>query len=175
MIKQAGYGPSKPLTLTFAYFPGWTFEQEIATAYQYELSRIGVQLKISALPWPTFTREIAKPDTRPDIGTIAVYVPIPSPGPTLTYSFDPISAGNWAYWGYKNPTATKLINKAETAVRPAARASDYQKAEKVIAGDYAAAWLMQIPDVFVLSPKVHGVVNDATLGQVLNCYGVWMA
>jgi peptide/nickel transport system substrate-binding protein len=175
LLAKAGYGASKPLTLTFAYFPGWTFEQSIAAAYQYELAKIGVQLKISALPWATFTQEISKPSTRPDIGTIAVYVPIPSPGPTLTYSFDPASEGNWAYWGYNNPTVTSLISKAETSTSSAGRISDYQKAEQSITGDYAAAWLMQIPDVFVLSPKVHGVQNDATLGQVLNCYGVWLS
>jgi peptide/nickel transport system substrate-binding protein len=175
LLTAAGYGPSHPLTLSFAYFPGWTFEQSIATAYQYELAKVGVQLTISALPWATFTQQISEPSTRPDIGTIATYVPIPSPGPTLTYSFDPVSEGNWAYWGYNNPTVTSLINKAETATASGTRAKDYEHAEKLITGDYAAAWLMQIPDVFVLSPKVHGVQNDATLGQVINCYGVWLS
>jgi peptide/nickel transport system substrate-binding protein len=173
LLAKAGYGPSHPLSLRLAYYPGWTFEQTIATIYQYELNQIGVKLKIDALPWATFTAQIAKPSNRPDIGTIAVYVPIPSPGPTLSYSFDPASEGNWAYWGYKNPKVTSLIHKAEATPSTSKRASLYRQAEKMLVNDYAAGWLMEMPDVFVLGKNVHGLHHDASIGVVLNCYGVW--
>jgi peptide/nickel transport system substrate-binding protein len=173
LLAAAGYSSKHPLTLRLAYYPGWTFEQTIATDYQYQLSQIGVKLQIDALPWATFTQQIAKPSTRPDMGSIAVYVPIPSPGPTLSYSFDPASAGNWAYWGYSNATFTKLLHKAQTTSNPAQRAALYRQAERKLVNDYAGAWTMEMPDVYVISPKVHGVQHDASWGVVLNCYGVW--
>lgn len=173
LLAKAGYSSGHPLTLRLAYYPGWTFEQTIATDYQYQLSRIGVKLTIDALPWATFTQQISKPSTRPDLGSIAVYVPIPSPGPTLGYSFDPGSAGNWAYWGYSNPTVTKLLHKAQSTSNTTQRVALYRQAEKMIVDDHAAAWMMEMPDIYVLSPSVHGVKHDASWGVVLNCYGVW--
>lgn len=173
LLTSAGYSPSHPLTLRYAYFPGWAFEQTIATDYQYLLSKIGVTLTIDSLPWATFTQQISQPSTRPDIGSIAVYVPIPSPGPTLTYSFDPGSAGNWAYWGYKNNQVTKLLHQASATLNAKNRVRLYARAEKALVNSYPAAWLMEMPDVFVLAPNVHGLQHDASWGQILNVYGIY--
>jgi peptide/nickel transport system substrate-binding protein len=173
LLAQAGYGPSHRLSLNLTYFPGWSFEETIVTQYQYELKQLGVDLSIKALPWPTFTQQVANPKTRPDMGTIAVYVPIPSPLPTLTASFDPASEGGWAYWGYDNPAVTKLLHTAQATVDDGQRQSLYDQAQQKLTQDYAAIWLMEMPDTFVLAKNVHGLVHDPSWGVLLNCYGVY--
>jgi peptide/nickel transport system substrate-binding protein len=173
LLAQAGYGPSHRLKLQLAYFPGWSFEQTIVTQYQYQLKQLGVDLSIKALPWPTFTEQVGNPKTRPDIGTIAVYVPIPSPGPTLTSSFDPASEGGWAYWGYNNPAVTKLLHQAQSTTDEQQRSTLFDQVQQKLTQDYAAVWLMEMPDIFVLSPKVHGLVHDPSWGVILNTYGVY--
>ena len=173
LLTQAGYGPSHRLPLKLTYFPGWSFEETIVTQYQYELKKLGVDLSIKALPWPTFTQQVADPKTRPDMGTIAVYVPIPSPLPTLTASFDPASDGGWAYWGYDNPAVTKLLHKAQATVDDDQRQSLYYEAQQKLTQDHAAIWLMEMPDIFVLAKNVHGLVHDPSWGVLLNCYGVY--
>jgi peptide/nickel transport system substrate-binding protein len=173
LLEEAGYGPSHRLSLKLTYFPGWSFEETIVTQYQYQLKQLGVDLNIKALPWPTFTQQVADPKTRPDMGTIAVYVPIPSPLPTLTASFDPASDGGWAYWGYDNPAVTKLLHQAQATIDEQQRQDLYHEAQQKLTQDYAAIWLMEMPDIFVLAKNVHGLVHDPSWGVLLNCYGVY--
>ena len=173
LLQEAGYGPSHPLTLKMQYFNLWAFESDISSLFQNSLSQIGVTLDVQGMPWATFSAQAENPATRPDMGLLATYVPTPSPGPVISSTFDPVSEGGWAYWGYNNPQATALLHKAETDPSDTSRATEYQQLQQMLVQDYAAIWLMQQPDIFVFQKDVQGYVHDTAWGIILNYYGIY--
>jgi peptide/nickel transport system substrate-binding protein len=175
LLAAAGYSASKPLKLSFLYFNGWSWEQTVATILQADLKQIGVTLDVKSAPWASFTQQVGNKATRPDMGSVAVYVPTPSPDPVLTASFDPASEGNWAYWGYNNPTFTSALRTAEATSNATQQAALFNAAQQVLIRDYAAIWLMDMPDIFVLRKDVQGWTHDPSWGLIPDYYHVYKA
>jgi peptide/nickel transport system substrate-binding protein len=173
LLTQAGYGPSNPLKFSFLYFNGWSFEQTIATALQASLQQIGVDMTVTGAPWASYTQRVEDPTTRPDMGSLAVYVPTPSPGPLLASSFDPASEGQWSYWGYNNPQFTSLLTRAENATNTSTQQSLFDQAQALLVSDYAGVWLMEMPDMFVIQKDVQGLTHDPSWGLIPDYYGLY--
>jgi len=65
------------------------------------------------------------------------------------------------------------LHQAGSTLSAKTRAKLYSKAEQKLVNSYPGAWVMEMPDVFVLGPDVHGLVHDASWGQILNVYGIY--
>ena len=172
LIAKAGYGPNNPVKLEFLYFSGWSWEETVATVLQSELKKIDVELTITGAPWASFVQQASDKTTRPDMGAAAVFVPTPSPGPVLEASFSPVSEGLWTYWGYSNPQFTKALTGAQAA-SPAESDQFYQEATQILVDDFAAIWLMNMPDSFVLQNSVQNWTYDPAWGQIPGYYNVY--
>lgn len=173
LVSKAGYGVSKPVKISFLYFSGWSFEETIAAVLQADLKKIGIEASVKGAPWPSYTQQASNKATRPDMGAEAVFVATSSPGPVLGASFDPASEGQWTYWGYNNPAFTSLLHQAESTTNEPERLNVYGQAQKLLVDDYAAIWLMQMPDIFVLQDTVKGWKHDPTWGLVPDYYSTY--
>lgn len=60
------------------------------------------------------------------------------------------------YWGYKNPTVTDLISKAEQASTATEQADLLKQANKIIANEAASDWIYLYPQIVVASTTVSG-------------------
>lgn len=149
LIKEAGYGPDKPLKVSLIYFSGLDFEKTVATVLQDNLRPLGVDLSVDGLDWPTLAEKVGNPDTRPDMGILALSAPTPDVGPTLLSSFDPINDGSWSYWGYNNQETIEMLRAAGRMPTEEQAVEGYRKVQSQLMEEFASIWLMEYPPVLV--------------------------
>lgn len=170
LLQEAGV---KNLKLTYMYFQPWLFEKSAGLMLQEALKDMGMTLEIEAQPWATFVEKVKNPQTRPNMGMVAVYVPSPTVGPLLRTMFHSSSQGHWAYWGYNNPEVDRLLDQAKTEIDDARRLGIYQQIQKLLYDDYAAIWVMNKPDIHVFKKNVKGYQYNPFYPLILNYYGLY--
>lgn len=60
------------------------------------------------------------------------------------------------YWGYNNPTVTKLIDESDQASTAAGQTEKLKQANELIVKDAASDWLYLYPQIVVASTKISG-------------------
>ncbi len=170
LLEEAGV---KNITLTFMYFEPWLFEKSAGLLLQDALDDLGITVQIEAQPWATFVEKVKNPETRPNMGMLAVYVPSPTAGPLLRTVFHSSSQGHWAYWGYDNPQVDQLLDQARVTTDEATRLDMYKQVQKIVCDDYAGIWVMNRPDIHVFRATVKGYQYNPYFPLILNYYQMY--
>ena len=138
LLRDAGYGPGRPLTLTFKTSTD-PFRLRIAHVFQQQLDAVGIRLDIASYEWATFFGDIRA-------GNFQLYslawVGVNSPD-ILRYAFHSASLppGGANRGGYRSPRLDRLLDAAP-AKAPAAAAADYREAQRLVHRDlvYVPLW-----------------------------------
>jgi ABC-type transport system substrate-binding protein len=75
------------------------------------------------------------------------------------------STANYDIGGFKNPTFDSLVLKGNTTFNTAQRASIYKQASKIALKDGAWIAVGFAYNIYVINPRVHGIINTASLPQ----------
>lgn len=172
LLELAGY-PDGGFTIDFIYLETWLFERTAALLLQETLRPLGIDMTIAGYPWATYTALMGNPETRPDMGFMAVF-PGGTPDSLLRVMYHTESDGHWAYWGYSNPAFDSTLDAAVAENNDEFRKKLYQIAQDIVYNDYAAIYVMQQAEVFVFSADVRGFKYNPHFGNTLNYYGLYL-
>ncbi|HLJ68316.1 MAG TPA: peptide ABC transporter substrate-binding protein [Chloroflexota bacterium] len=70
--------------------------------------------------------------------------------------------------GYSNPTYDRLVQQGNVTVNPARRAALYRRAQKLVVNDGGWIGVGGVYNIFVVRPRVHGVVIGGGLIEPVN-------
>ncbi|WP_281951554.1 peptide-binding protein [Nitrosophilus kaiyonis] len=149
LLKEAGYDKNHPLVFEIATNSNNSIRLYAAQIIQYQLSKIGVKVKIKAMEWQAFLNTIVHPR---NFDTILL-----GWGLGLTPDAYPLwhsksdKPGGFNLVGYHNKKVDRLIEKAEVTVDRKKLSQIYKKIFAIIADD--------LPYIFLYIPNSITAVN----------------
>jgi peptide/nickel transport system substrate-binding protein len=161
LLRQAGYGEGKPLSLTMLYQPNQIEFSQIATLFQSNWRDVGVDVKLQATTFPNYTALLKDVKTTPAMSLAYDSARYPDVGVLLNsgyHSHNVEKGSNRSQ--YANPEVDKLIDAGIKNPDAAARCEDYKKAQKVIRDDYAGIWIANAERPFVARKDISGTGYD---------------
>ncbi len=149
LLKEAGFTKNHPLTFEIATNSNNSIRMYAAEIIQYQLSKIGVKVKIKAMEWQAFLNTVVIPR---NFDTILLGWSLgltPDAYPLWHSKSDKIGGFNLV--GYHNKEVDALIEKAEKTVDRKKLSKIYKKIFATIAND--------LPYIFLYIPNSITAVN----------------
>ncbi|MFO8191203.1 MAG: ABC transporter substrate-binding protein [Bacillota bacterium] len=176
LFDEAGVDPSS-LELLLTYTSGSEAERKVAELFKAELSKLGIELEIRALPWESHV-ELAYADNideRQDIFIMYWWPDIVTPNSwyePLFYTQDPPIL-NLSY--YSNPKMDALIDRAKeaTAVDLDAAADIFNEAQELFIEDCPSVFIYDEELVWVTSTTFKGHVDNPAYPHVVYFYNTY--
>jgi len=165
LLKAAGYDKTHPLRFTISTNANNPTRLYAAQIIQYQLGRIGVEVKIRAMEWQAFLNTVVTPRRFETILLGWSLGLIPDAYPLWHSDSDKIGGFNLV--GYHNPKVDRLIEKAERTTDLAKTGAYYRQIFKIIAEDRPYVFLY-IPDsitavnrrITPIIPSVTGIMHN---------------
>jgi oligopeptide transport system substrate-binding protein len=164
ILKDAGYGPSKPLQIEILYNTSEN-HKKIAIAIASMWKSLGVQVKLTNQEWKVYLDTRRKKDYQVSrAGWIGDYL---DPSDFMEQYLS--DAGDSNFMGYVNKDYDDLLHKAAAEPDPKARMDEFQKAEAIFLQDEPLIPIYHYVNVHMISKKVAGW-HDNLLGYNLERY-----
>jgi peptide/nickel transport system substrate-binding protein len=141
--------------IEYVYVTGLEDERRTGLVLQDSLSKIGLEVTITAIPWADAVARFADPKTAPALFPLYSGTAFADPDNYLWASFHSSLAGNWTNPGhYKNQTVDSLLEKGRATVDPAERAKTYEQATNLILADTPNLFLAATPEDHIVGPRL---------------------
>ncbi|KEP69490.1 ABC transporter substrate-binding protein [Thioclava dalianensis] len=146
LLKEAGVSD---LTLRMA-LPPPSYARRSGEIIQAELAAVGIQTKITNMEWADWLERVFKGH---DFDL------------TVVSHTEPMDIGIYArpdyYFGYNSPKFDAVMQELEGTSDPDKRTELLQQAQRILAEDYANAFLFQLPKIGVANAKIEGLWKNA--------------
>lgn len=163
-LDQSDYSASD-LDLNYTYVSGLTIEQNMGLLLQSNLQELGVSLSIENAPWSRITDMATSQDSTPDMLAVYLSFSYADPDTFLYPSWHSSSHGSWtsAAW-YENSEVNDLLDEARRTVSQEERIPIYQDAQRSIAEDAPAIFVMNQATRLALSTDLQGFQDPGVTG-----------
>jgi len=165
LLEAAGYDSKHPLRFTIVTNANNTTRLYAAQIIQYQLGKIGVQVKIRAMEWQAFLNTVVTPRRFETIllGWSLGLIPDAYP---LWHS-DSDKLGGFNLVGYHNPEVDRLIETAERTTDMTKVGAYYRKIFDIIAEDRPYLFLY-IPDSLTVVNRAITPIEPSVIGIMHN-------
>lgn len=155
LLKEAGFNKDNPFTFELITNTGNETRINAAQIMQYQLSKIGVNMKIRVMEWQAFLNTIVHPRNFEAIllGWSLSLMPDAYP---LWHS-DSTKVGAFNLVGYKNKEVDKLIEKGSTTVNQKELGTIYRKIFKQITDDLPYLFLYIPNSITAVTKKIKNI------------------
>jgi peptide/nickel transport system substrate-binding protein len=141
--------------LEYVYVTGLEDSRRTGLVLQDSLSKIGLEVTITAIPWADAVARFSDPKTSPDLFPLYSGTAFADPDNYLWAAFHSSLAGNWTNPGhYKNPAVDKLLEEGRATVDAAKRADIYKQATDLILTDAPNLFLASTPEDHIVGPRL---------------------
>ncbi|WP_256301873.1 ABC transporter substrate-binding protein [Haloarchaeobius salinus] len=163
-LDQSDYSASD-LDLNYTYVSGLTIEESMGLLLQSNLQELGGSLTVERAPWSNITEMAANPDTTPDMLAIYLSFSYADPDTFLYPAWHSDSHGSWtsAAW-YQNDEVDRLLTEGRRTVAQEDRIPIYEEAQRLIAEDAPALFVMNQATRNALSESVQGFQDNGITG-----------
>ena len=169
-MKEAGYGPDKPLKAKIMISTsgsGQMLPLPMNEYLQQNLKECNFDISFEVVDWGTMLVAIRNPPTAPQtLGADAINISLAHATEFsrfttwfLSSTFPP-NGVNWANW--KNPEFDALVDRIEKSSDPEEIASDIRKAHEVIVDDAPWLFIGHMKQQAALRKRVQGFVQQPT-------------
>jgi len=147
-LSKAKYTPKdlEKMELDYVYLLGLEEERLWGMILLNSLEPLGLKVKLRAEPWPRMVAMATKPETSPHF--LAVYVGAKYPSADI-HTYGMFHSNSWGSYmscsWYENPKVNDLLQKARTTVNMEKGFELYGEAQKLIAEDAAAIFMINPP------------------------------
>lgn len=153
LLKEAGYGPDKPLKLSIQYNTD-DAHKKIAVAVQQFWRPLGIEVTLNNVEWKVHTDRLQNQDF--DIARYAWCGDYNEPSTFLDwFRTDGYNSGKWS-----NADFDRLLNEAKTAPDPAPL---YKQAEEILVREVPSAFIYHYAKVDMINPTVKGIATENVL------------
>lgn len=161
LLKDAGYGDGKKLSLTMLYQPNQVEFTQIATLFQSNWRDIGVDVKLQATTFPNYTALLKSTKTTPALSLAYDSARYPDVGVLLNTGYHSKFVGKGTNRSqYSNPEVDKLLTAAITNPDENNRCEQYKQVQKLVHDDYASIWVANAERPFVVRKDIAGTGYD---------------
>ncbi len=174
LLAEAGY-PEGGFKMRYAYVEGSEPARQAAEVLQAGLSRVGVELEIVPMTWPTLWSAISDPETVPDIYAFYWFPRVADPDNWLYVMFHSEMQGEAGYncIYYENSRVDELLDAARRTPDRDARVEMYEEIQHLIAGDYAIIPVAQLDVAYPMGSWVRGYVFNPMYIGTYNFYDMY--
>jgi len=160
LMEASGYAPGE-IELEMVYVAGLDYQRNLAVLVQSNLAEIGINVKLTSMPWSTLWPLLADPDKAPPMYIYYAAAQFGDPHGILWQMFHPDALGPAGQNnGYNNPEVGRLLDLAETTVNRDARAALYRQVSEIIAEDQPAIFLWEVPYPQIYRADLQNVAPD---------------
>ena len=161
LLKEAGYGEGKKLSLVMLYQPNQIEFTQLATLFQSNWRDIGVDVQLQATTFPNYTAMLKSPKTTPAMSLAYDSARYPDVGVLLNTSYNSKFIGSGTNRSqYGNPAVDKLLDAAIANPDDTARCEQYKQVQKLVRDDYPAIWVSNAERPFVARKDITGTGFD---------------
>jgi peptide/nickel transport system substrate-binding protein len=141
--------------LEYVYVTGLEDERRTGLVLQDSLSKIGLTVKITAIPWADAVATFKDPKTSPAMFPLYSGTAFADPDNFLWAGFNSSLAGNWTNPGhYSNPQVDDLLKQARASTDPAKRTELYSQVEDAILADSPSIFVAATPEDHIVGPRL---------------------
>jgi peptide/nickel transport system substrate-binding protein len=148
LLAEAGV---KDLTLSLKLPPA-QYARAAGPVIQQELANIGIKVDITNVEWADWLSNVF---TNKDYDL------------TIISHVEPNDFGNFGkdgyYFNYKNPEFAKLMTELGNTTDPAKQTELKQDVQKLLANDFAAGFLFELPNITVANKDLKGIWENAPI------------
>ena len=156
LLRDAGYNDKHPLEFTISTNANNSTRLYAAQIIQYQLSKVGIKVKIRAMEWQAFLNTVVTP-RRFEVILLGWSLGLIPDAYALWHS-ESDKPGGFNLVGYRNPKVDQLIKEAENRTDIDEVGKLYRKMFKIIANDKPYIFLY-IPDsITVINRKITPIV-----------------
>lgn len=165
------------LKLLLTYMTGDEAEKKMAELYKAELSKIGIELEIRAMPWES-QWEMAMgtdPSAQQDIFVMYWWNDLSTPYSYLYSLFHTEDSTLYNLGYYSNPEFDTLIDgaQAKSAVNIEEAENDFKAAQEILMKDTPALFMYDKNVVWVKSPELKGHADNPSYPFVVFFYDLY--
>lgn len=176
LLKEAGIEEGQ-LKLLLTYMTGDEAEKKMAELYKGELSKLGVELEIRAMPWES-QWEMAMgtdPATRQDIFVMYWWNDLSTPFSYLYSLFHSEETPLYNLGYYSNPDVDALMDSAQakSATNLAEAEKEFVQAQELLLKDSPALFMYDKNVVWVKSPELKGHKDNPSYPFVVFFYDLF--
>lgn len=167
LVKDAG---SPKGSINMAILEGDSSQLKVATIIQAEAQQIGLDVKITPLPGPSYSNFFYVPSARKgiDLALTAGYMDIPDPLDILNLLVKTGAAYN--YIGYSNKAVDAALEQAQSTSDEATRAAEIVKAQELLTKDAFPISLLSPNERLFMNARITGA--PATFAYI---FTPWLA
>jgi len=165
LLKEAGYDEKNPLSFELVTNTGNDIRVNAAQILQYQLAKVGVELKIRVMEWQAFLNTVVHPRKFETVLLGWSLALMPDAYPLWHSSSSKLGGFNLV--GYKNKRVDELIEKGSGTINQKELSVIYQEIFKIIADDLPYLFLY-IPDSITAINKEIKNIEPAFIGIMHN-------
>ncbi|QKJ27994.1 peptide-binding protein [Aliarcobacter cibarius] len=165
LLKEAGYDEKNPLSFELITNTGNDIRVNTAQILQYQLAKVGVELKIRVMEWQAFLNTVVHPRKFETVLLGWSLALMPDAYPLWHSSSSKLGGFNLV--GYKNEKVDKLIEKGSVTINKDELSDIYKDIFKIVAEDLPYLFLY-IPDSITAINKKIENIEPAFIGIMHN-------
>ena len=169
LLKAAGYGPDHPLSFEIATSNSSSIRPYAAQILQYQLAKVGVEVKLRVMEWQAFLNMVVFP-RKFDTVLLGWSLSL-SPDPYLLWHSDSDKPGGFNFIGYKSPKVDALIEKMQATIDRKALAQVQKKIFAEIVADDPYLFLFIPNSIQVVDKKIKNI--EPALNGIWHNYIEW--
>ncbi|NWF67401.1 MAG: peptide ABC transporter substrate-binding protein [Campylobacterales bacterium] len=160
LLKEAGFSEKNPLTFEIATNANNPIRVKVAEIMQYQLSKIGVKVKIKSIEWQAFLNTVIFP--RNFEAVILGWGLGLIPDAYAIWHKDGIKKGGFNFIGYDNEVVNELIEKAEATIDQQQLSKIYKQIFETIIDDYPYIFLYIPHSITAVNSKITPIIPSLT-------------
>ncbi|MFK5604791.1 ABC transporter substrate-binding protein [Haloferax volcanii] len=163
-LEKSDYSASD-IDLTYTYVSGLSTEQNMGLLLQSNLQELGATVSVEKAPWTKITQMCTSKDTTPDMMAVYLSFSYADPDTFLYPAWHSSSHGSWtsAAW-YENDEVDSLLREGRQTIGKENRIPIYQQAQKRIAEDAPALFVMNQATRNAIADSVKGFQDNGIIG-----------
>ena len=162
LLQEAGYTKEHPLRFEIATNSNNSIRMYAAQIIQYQLAKIGVEVRIKAMEWQAFLNTVVTPRKFETI--LLGWALGLTPDAYSIWHSKEAKLGGFNLVGYSNKEVDRLIEKAESTIDVQKLSNIYQKIFALIVND--------LPYIFLYIPNSITVVNKSIRNVAPSIVGI---
>lgn len=170
LLADAGY-PNGGFTLRLGIVAGLQLEVDAGLMFQSGLAKLGIQLEIQQIPWPSLLTGCRDCENGPDMCFLFSGGRVPDPNNSLARPWHTNGTYDWSC--LPNEELDAVLDEALRTVNPSDRTELYKTAQRMIADAIPAIWVMTNTQIKATRSWVKGYVQNPADGYVTPFYEMY--
>lgn len=171
-LSKCRYAP-EDMDVEISWIGEVPIEERFALLMQANFAELGVQARVTKMPWALFSEQVSNPETTPSISQVFGYSVTGDPDTLLYSMYHSSSAGTWMSPEHLNDAKVdELLDRGRTTTDEAERAAIYAELNQHLIDTAPSIFAQDQVSLFAAAPNVSvPILSDPAQSVALAAYG----